>query len=69
MVKIQLKRNGGHISLTIEDNGKGFDVQAVKSGIGLNNIRKRTEMYKGKVQIDSAPGKGTLLRVNFHHVV
>ncbi|WP_074417937.1 PAS domain S-box protein [Hydrotalea lipotrueae] len=67
-VKIQLKRNGSHITLRIVDNGKGFDVNAVKSGIGLNNIQKRTEMYKGKFTIQSSPGNGTVLLVDFHNI-
>lgn len=67
-VKIQLKRNNGHIALRIQDDGKGFDVHAVKSGIGLNNIRKRTEMYKGQLLIESAPNKGTVLKIDFYHI-
>ncbi|MGC8750521.1 PAS domain S-box protein [Hydrotalea sp.] len=67
-VKIQLKRTSKHIMLRIEDNGKGFNVNQVKSGIGLNNIRKRTEMYKGRFEIESEPGKGTVLKVDFLNV-
>lgn len=58
----------GHISndaliMTIEDNGIGFDSKKVKSGIGLANIKRRTEVYLGKLTIDTAIGKGCLLTV------
>ena len=49
---------------TIEDNGKGFDTQNLEEGLGLKNIRTRIDYLKGTVEIDSAPGKGTL--VAFH---
>lgn len=50
--------------LSISDNGKGFDFNAVKqnpSGLGLQNIIKRAEIIGFKVKIDSASGKGTTI--------
>ncbi|HEX5652814.1 MAG TPA: histidine kinase [Chitinophagaceae bacterium] len=51
------------IHATIEDNGKGFDVQdpLKQEGMGLKNIRTRIEYLKGSVEIDSTPGKGTVV--------
>lgn len=43
----------------IEDDGKGFDVEGIKKGMGLKNIYKRTGMMNGEVHIDSVPGRGT----------
>jgi two-component system sensor histidine kinase UhpB len=51
------------ISLTISDNGKGFDSEKRTKGIGLKNIENRTEMLDGKMEIISAPGKGCTLKV------
>ena len=50
-----------HISFTIGDDGRGFDMRNVKKGIGLNNIRKRVEALNGKLTIITAPGEGCVL--------
>jgi len=52
--------------ISVEDNGRGFDPDAVKesSSLGLKLIRERTDMLGGGFEIDSAPGKGT--RISFH---
>jgi len=55
------KANDGIISITVEDDGKGFDpaiIQEVK-GIGWNNIHSRVRYLKGKVDVRSEAGKGT----------
>ncbi|RYF90380.1 MAG: sensor histidine kinase, partial [Chitinophagaceae bacterium] len=51
------------ISATIEDNGKGFDTTDKErtNGIGLKNIHTRVEYLKGTIDIDSAPGRGTVI--------
>ncbi|WP_295673353.1 sensor histidine kinase [uncultured Mucilaginibacter sp.] len=62
---ISLIRDEQNISLTIEDNGKGFETTGPGAywGVGLNNLRSRINFLKGKVEIDSQPGKGTLVSV------
>jgi len=45
--------------LHIEDNGCGFDADAVTAGNGLANLRHRSEVLKGSLQITSKSGKGT----------
>lgn len=55
--------------LEIADNGVGFDVEAVnksydsRGSLGMVNLRERAELVSGLLQIDSAPGKGTRIRV------
>lgn len=53
------------VSITIEDNGKGFDIVTAqaKEGIGLQNITTRIHYLKGTVEWDSAPGKGTVVTI------
>ncbi|BAU52442.1 tetratricopeptide repeat-containing sensor histidine kinase [Mucilaginibacter gotjawali] len=53
------------ITVSIEDNGKGFNSSdpAKFSGIGLKNIISRVGYLKGTVDISSAPGKGTLVAI------
>ncbi|MBB5396717.1 tetratricopeptide repeat protein [Mucilaginibacter sp. AK015] len=60
-----IKDEQGNISLTIEDNGKGFDAARPETyqGMGLNNLRSRIMFLKGKVELSSKIGQGTLVSV------
>ena len=51
------------LRVTIEDNGIGFNKSdlVTKNGIGMKNIKARIEFLKGTLDIDSKPGKGTLI--------
>jgi len=62
-VGINIKSDMQNIILSINDEGVGFDVNSRKSGIGLENIRRRTEYMNGSLNIISAPGKGTRVTV------
>ena len=62
-VNIRLEVSKKLLNIIIEDNGKGFDPSKKTKGIGLTNIKSRAELHKGKVFIESAPGKGCLLKV------
>lgn len=64
-LNIALIKDDEGVSVTIEDNGKGFDKTKtnLKTGIGISNIYSRVEFLKGTVDIDSAPGKGTLIAI------
>lgn len=62
---VSLIRDEENISLTIEDNGKGFDTANPENyrGMGLNNLQSRINFLKGRVELDSQIGKGTLISV------
>lgn len=62
-VFVELFPEDGHVELVIADNGKGFDPETVKPGMGLKNIRSRAELLNGKAQIISSPGNGCKLKV------
>lgn len=52
-------------SLTIEDNGKGFDTTEMKNtGIGLKNIKDRVQMIGGQLDIHSEINKGTQIKIS-----
>lgn len=57
------------VLLEVEDDGVGFDPAAVgasydsRGSLGMVNMRERTELLNGALQIDSAPGKGARVRV------
>ncbi|MFY8126826.1 MAG: sensor histidine kinase [Chitinophagaceae bacterium] len=53
-----------NFKLIIKDNGKGFDMNQVVFGDGLANIKKRTELLKGKFLIQSSPKLGTEISIN-----
>lgn len=63
---ISLIRETQQISVTIEDNGKGFDTSEKDKfeGIGLKNIITRVTYLKGDIEFDSQPGKGTLVAIH-----
>ncbi len=65
LITITLKENKKKLILTIFDNGKGFDAQTRRRGIGLNNIINRADVFNGNVDIQSAPGQGCMVRVVF----
>lgn len=58
---VQLSAHDGKVDLTVEDDGKGFDVSSLDEakGIGWSNIRSRVEMINGKLDLHSETGKGT----------
>jgi signal transduction histidine kinase len=51
------------ISLTISDNGKGYEKDGLYEGNGLKNIRNRARKINGEIIIDSSPGKGTTTKL------
>jgi PAS domain S-box-containing protein len=62
-VSIQIREKARQISLLIADDGKGFDINCKRQGVGITNIISRAELFNGKVEIDSAPGKGCRIKV------
>jgi len=62
--EINLRTISQAVELTIIDDGKGFDPQLTRQGIGLANIHERTHFYNGTAHVESTPGKGCLLKVS-----
>jgi signal transduction histidine kinase len=64
-VLIQLVRKQDRFTLTVEDDGKGFDTQEInhKNGAGLANIKARAEYLNGNVDIISSGGEGTSVNI------
>jgi len=64
-VSIDLSATSATVSLTIEDDGRGFDVYtAWGKGLGLVSMRERVEGVGGRFEIQSTPGAGTRLSVH-----
>ncbi|MBW8687131.1 sensor histidine kinase [Chitinophaga rhizophila] len=64
---VQLQQNGKQLFLTVEDDGKGFDMTRAGNSrsAGLLNIRSRVAYLKGDIQFHAAPGEGTAVEINF----
>jgi len=65
--EVGVSRIGTLLELRVSDDGKGFDPQAVlaggeaATGLGLRGMRDRLELFGGRLEIFSSPGRGTLV--------
>jgi signal transduction histidine kinase len=64
---VQVMRHENFLTVTVEDNGHGFVISEVdeKKGAGLANVRSRVDYLKGHLDIQSSPGKGTSIHIDF----
>jgi signal transduction histidine kinase len=64
--RVSLRRQGASAVLEVDDDGRGFDVEAAATGggMGLGNLRGRTASIGGELVITSLPGEGTTVRVS-----
>ncbi len=61
---VQCSDGDNHLFLTVEDDGQGFSAGAQPSnGLGLKSIENRVALLKGRIEIDSKPGRGTTVNV------
>ncbi|MBI2863773.1 MAG: sensor histidine kinase [Chloroflexi bacterium] len=63
---IKIRRDGGWLSITVEDNGRGFSLtegQGDDSHLGLQIMRERAELVGGELRIETATGGGTAITV------
>jgi two-component system, NarL family, sensor kinase len=58
-INVQMVQEADRLSLTVHDNGKGFDVELGCKGMGLQNIKQRVSVFKGSFTVYSKPGEGT----------
>jgi len=62
-VILNFKQTKKAITLTISDNGKGFNTASKKAGIGLKNMQERIEEVNGTFSIESTSDKGTSIYI------
>ena len=62
---IQVIRRDDSVNLTVEDDGIGFDPQGTDHGLGLASIQRRATSIGGEMQLNTAPGKGTSINIDF----
>ncbi|MBM6404446.1 sensor histidine kinase [Phycicoccus sp. CSK15P-2] len=62
-VDVTLAYEPERVVLTVADDGRGFDTTADRDGFGLDGVRARAAEVGGSVDLDTAPGRGTSVRV------
>ena len=61
-VSITLVRKEASAVVVIEDDGRGFDPEAVRAGaLGFTGMRERVELVGGRLTVETSPGAGTTL--------
>lgn len=71
-IKLTTKRSFNQVDIQIIDDGAGFDLDTpIREGaVGISNVKFRLEyMIKGKMEIESVPGKGTTVTIKMPYVV
>ena len=58
-VAASLLAENGHLRLEVSDDGPGFDLAAVRAGVGLRNMEDRLGAVHGHLTIVTSPGNGT----------
>ena len=70
-VDVELHAREAALELSIRDDGKGFDVAAARSraqagaSLGVLGMEERVALAGGQLEIESSPGRGTIIRARF----
>ena len=62
-VRFRLTSGQGEIVLEVEDDGRGFEPVDASEGSGMRGMRERALLVRARLEIDSAPGRGTVVRL------
>ena len=64
---LQFNKDGNRLSVTVEDNGRGFNTEAgdAQNGIGLESVKSRVTYLNGQLSIDSQQEVGTTVMMDF----
>jgi len=61
LLTVDIAEADGHVTVSVHDDGQGFDPSARAEGFGLLGMRERVELLDGTLTVVSAPGEGTTL--------
>jgi signal transduction histidine kinase len=62
-VRVDLGCDSTNLSLSIQDDGRGFDTEQPHYGMGLPGMHERVAHFGGQLEIKVRPGDGTEVRV------
>lgn len=62
-IDVNLIISNNKLNMRIVDDGQGFDVENLRGGIGISNMKRRTELFHGDFTISSNPGNGCELLI------
>jgi signal transduction histidine kinase len=64
---VQFIREGNRLSVTVEDNGKGFNTMAADQSkqAGLDSVKSRVDYLNGQISIESETNVGTTVMMDF----
>jgi PAS domain S-box-containing protein len=63
-VEVALESDDKMVYIFVKDNGKGFDINDKRNGIGISNMINRVESFNGNMQIDTIPGSGCQVKIS-----
>ena len=66
-VTIDLATGDGTLTLSVQDNGRGFDERNASNGMGMKLMRYRAQMLGGDVTIENNQGGGVIVRCACPH--
>jgi signal transduction histidine kinase len=68
---IRIAPEGDGVHISVEDNGRGFDYEAIRRDgggrLGMQVMRERVERLGGRFSVESRPGRGTHVRIEFSY--
>jgi signal transduction histidine kinase len=65
---VTVRQDAGSLVLSVEDDGSGFDPERTR-GLGMLGMEERVRQLGGRFEVQSAPGKGTVLKVTIPDAV
>jgi signal transduction histidine kinase len=63
-VRLQLQTTGDRVFLTVEDNGRGFQLESGTGGFGLRGMRERIASLNGEFHLETSPEAGCRIDVS-----
>ena len=60
---VEVREGEGSLTITVRDNGRGFEPASASHGFGLVGIQERVDSLGGTLGLESAPGAGTTVTV------
>ena len=66
-IEVNVLGKGNTLHLSISDNGVGFEKEMItkSKGLGWKSVFSRIAMLKGNIEVDTQPGKGTNINIQF----